>query len=453
MHLALEETICALSTPQGVGGIAVIRISGRESLAIVDRVLDRSISAGPGYRAHFARLMRDGAILDEVIVVVFRGPHSYTGEDTVEISVHGSLYIQQKALEVLQAAGARLATPGEYTMRAYLNGKIDLSQAEAVADLIAVETEAAHQQAIHQMRGGFSHEINRLRDQLIEFASLVELELDFSEEDVEFADRTRLRLLLREIEGVVRHLIDSFALGNAIKNGVPVAILGAPNAGKSTLLNALLNEDRAIVSPIAGTTRDTVEDHMVIAGIRFNFIDTAGIRDTTDEIEQMGIARSFAKAQSAQIVVLLCDGAHTDPSDYEKFVQDMQERSGVSKKFVRVVNKADQMPQRNFGDDVLYISAKTGQGVESLKAHFASLLQLEQLQSSSTIVTNARHHQALSKALVSILEIQTGMDIGTSSDFLAVDIRKTLHHLGEIVGKVQADDLLNSIFSKFCIGK
>lgn len=453
MHLGLEETICALSTPQGVGGIAVIRVSGREALSIVDRTLDRSIANSEGYRAHFARLMRSGKLLDEVVAVVFRGPHSYTGEDTVEISVHGSTYIQQKALEVLQEAGARLATPGEYTMRAYLNGKIDLSQAEAVADLIAVESEAAHHQAIHQMRGGFSAQINRLRDQLIEFASLVELELDFSEEDVEFADRTRLRILLSEIEHVVQHLIASFSLGNAIKNGVPVAILGAPNAGKSTLLNALLNEDRAIVSPIAGTTRDTVEDHMVIQGIRFNFIDTAGIRETSDQIEQLGIARSFAKAESAQIILLVCDGVNSSPDAFLEFVVKVQEHAGLNKHYIKVINKVDQMPGLTFGEGVFYISAKNGKGIDELKTQIASSLELAKWQSSQTIVTNARHHQALVKALQSIHDIQSGIANGTTSDFLAVDIRKTLHHLGEIVGKVQADDLLNSIFSKFCIGK
>jgi tRNA modification GTPase len=453
MHLGLEETICALSTPQGVGGIAVIRVSGREALSIVDRTLDRSIANSEGYRAHFARLMRSGKLLDEVVAVVFRGPHSYTGEDTVEISVHGSTYIQQKALEVLQEAGARLATPGEYTMRAYLNGKIDLSQAEAVADLIAVESEAAHHQAIHQMRGGFSAQINRLRDQLIEFASLVELELDFSEEDVEFADRTRLRILLSEIEHVVQHLIASFSLGNAIKNGVPVAILGAPNAGKSTLLNALLNEDRAIVSPIAGTTRDTVEDHMVIQGIRFNFIDTAGIRETSDQIEQLGIARSFAKAESAQIILLVCDGVNSSPDAFQEFVDKVQEHAGLNKHYIKVINKVDQMPALTFGEGVFYISAKNGKGIDELKTQIASSLELAKWQSSQTIVTNARHHQALVKALQSIHDIQSGIANGTTSDFLAVDIRKTLHHLGEIVGKVQADDLLNSIFSKFCIGK
>ncbi|MEN9639613.1 MAG: hypothetical protein RLZZ262_1482 [Bacteroidota bacterium] len=453
MHLGLEETICALSTPQGVGGIAVIRVSGREALSIVDRTLDRSIANSEGYRAHFARLMRSGKLLDEVVAVVFRGPHSYTGEDTVEISVHGSTYIQQKALEVLQEAGARLATPGEYTMRAYLNGKIDLSQAEAVADLIAVESEAAHHQAIHQMRGGFSAQINRLRDQLIEFASLVELELDFSEEDVEFADRTRLRILLSEIEHVVQHLIASFSLGNAIKNGVPVAILGAPNAGKSTLLNALLNEDRAIVSPIAGTTRDTVEDHMVIQGIRFNFIDTAGIRETSDQIEQLGIARSFAKAESAQIILLVCDGVNSSPDAFQEFVDKVQEHAGLNKHYIKVINKVDQMPGLTFGEGVFYISAKNGKGIDELKTQIASSLELAKWQSSQTIVTNARHHQALVKALQSIHDIQSGIANGTTSDFLAVDIRKTLHHLGEIVGKVQADDLLNSIFSKFCIGK
>jgi len=453
MSYLIDETICALSTPMGVGGIAVIRITGPKAFDVTQQVLDRPLQIEHGYRAQFARLMSHSNVLDEIVAVVFKGPNSYTGEDTVEISVHGSLFIQQRALEALQAAGARLANPGEYTMRAYLNGKMDLSQAEAVADLIAVESEASHKQALHQMRGGFSKQINALREQLIEFASLIELELDFSEEDVEFADRTRLRALLHHIDEVVSHLIDSFALGNAIKNGIPVAIIGPPNAGKSTLLNALLNEDRAIVSAIAGTTRDTVEDHIHIGGVRFNFIDTAGIRDTTDEIEQMGIARSFDKARRAQLVLIICDGASMAPADLIHFEQEVKEAAGLDKIYVKVINKMDQVMDRLFGEEALYISAKESQGIEDLKAHIAKLSQVDRMHQSETIVTNARHHQSLLQAQASIHSIHAGMEQGVSSDFLAVDIRKTLHHLGEIVGKVQADDLLNSIFSKFCIGK
>jgi tRNA modification GTPase len=453
MQNLLGDTICALSTPAGIGGIAVIRVSGPDTFSIVDKVLDRSIAKSQAYQAHFARLLDHEQVIDEVVAVVFKGPHSYTGQDTIEISVHGSLYIQQRSLELLQRAGARLATPGEYTMRAYLNGKMDLSQAEAVADLIAVESEAGHRQAMHQMRGGFSKQINALREQLIEFASLIELELDFGEEDVEFADRSRLSTLLSEIEKVVIHLIDSFALGNAIKNGIPVAILGAPNAGKSTLLNALLNEDRAIVSPIAGTTRDTVEDHINIAGVRFNFIDTAGIRATNDEIEQLGIARSFAKAKSAQVILLLCDATTTSAKDYQTFEKEVLSESGVSQIIIRVINKMDQVADRLWGDDCVYISAKQGVGIDELKVKIAELTQVSAIKSSNTIVTNARHHRALCQALTCLQEIQLGMNNGVTADFLAVDIRKTLYHLGEIVGQVQADDLLNSIFSKFCIGK
>jgi tRNA modification GTPase len=451
--MLLSETICALSTPVGVGGIAVIRVSGPAAFQTVDAVLDRSLSHAQGYSAHFARVMDESQIIDEVVAVVFRGPYSYTGEDTVEISVHGSLYIQQRTLELLQQSGARMATPGEYTMRAYLNGKLDLSQAEAVADLIAGESAAMHQQAMHQMRGGFSKEINQLREQLIQFAALMELELDFAEEDVEFADRTKFQKLLDEIEAVVRHLIDSFALGNALRNGIPVAIIGAPNAGKSTLLNALLNEDRAIVSEIPGTTRDTVEDQMVIAGVRFHFIDTAGIRATEDEIEKLGIARSLSKAQSAQLVICLADMHQTTTEQMDTFIREVQTSAGNDKIYLRVWNKVDPDTERLFGDGDIAISAKFGVGIEELKSAIAEATQINRIQSGETVVTNARHHAALQSALEALLSVRSGMQTNASTDFLAVDIRKTLYHLGEIVGKVQADDLLNHIFSKFCIGK
>ncbi len=399
--------------------------------------------------------------IDEVLVAVLRAPKTFTGEDTMEISCHGSLYVQQRIVEVLLESGCVIAKPGEFTMRSYLNGKMDLSQAEAVADLIAAENGAMHRQAVHQMRGGFSKEINALRDQLIHFASLVELELDFGEEDVEFADRTLLTRLVCEIEGVVNRLRDSFSLGNAIKNGVPVAILGAPNMGKSTLLNALLNEDRAIVSDIAGTTRDTVEDSISLAGIRFKFIDTAGIRSTEDTIEQMGIARSFAKAREASVILLLFDAAETTPEELMSMVSDVKQQAGDDKRLFLLANKIDkqllseaEIVQRFAAvGEVVPVSAKNKTHLEDLKKALADTVSSGQVDSGETIVTNARHYDALTKAAVSLAEIQQGLHAGVTGDFLAIDIRKTLYHLGEITGQISADDLLHSIFSRFCIGK
>jgi tRNA modification GTPase len=452
--ISREETICALSTPQGIGGIAVVRVSGKQAWEIVSKLFSKPLQPEQKRKALFGCVYDGKEILDEVVVTLFQGPHSFTGEDVVEIACHGSRYVQQRMLQLLQENGCRMATAGEYTMRAYLNGRMDLSRAEAVGDVIASESAAAHKQAVHQMRGGFSKEIDALREHLIHFASLLELELDFSEEDVEFADRTQLLNLLMEILKVVVQLRDSFQLGNAIKNGVPVAIVGAPNAGKSTLLNAMLNEERAIVSDIAGTTRDTVEEVLNVEGIQFRFIDTAGIRETTDTIEQLGIARSMEKVGLAQLVLLLVDVSNTSQATLNEMLASIHAKARADARVLVVFNKIDANP--NFELKVegssLNISAKTGDGITELRSwlveSFAPLLN-----ESDTVVTNARHYESLRLASLSLEEVLNGMTLGVPSDLLTVDIRKTLYHLSEITGNISADDILHSIFGKFCIGK
>lgn len=453
--ISREETICALSTPQGVGGIAVVRVSGKAAWAIVSKLFSKPLQPEQKRKALFGCIYDGKEILDEVVVTLFQGPHSFTGEDVVEIACHGSRYVQQRILQLLQENGCRMATAGEYTMRAYLNGRMDLSRAEAVGDVIASESAAAHKQAVHQMRGGFSKEIDGLRERLIHFASLLELELDFSEEDVEFADRTQLLNLLNEILKVVVQLRDSFQLGNAIKNGVPVAIVGAPNAGKSTLLNALLNEERAIVSDIAGTTRDTVEEVLNVEGIQFRFIDTAGIRETSDTIEKMGIARSMEKVSHAQLVLLLVDVVNTSQAQIDEMLESIRSHARPEAKVLVVFNKIDSNPNFELnveGADTLCISAKEGSGISELRSwlveSFAPLLN-----ESDTVVTNARHFESLRLAALSLEEVLNGMNLGIPSDLLTVDIRKTLYHLSEITGNISADDILHSIFGKFCIGK
>ncbi len=453
--ISREETICALSTPQGVGGIAVVRVSGKAAWAIVSKLFSKPLQPEQKRKALFGCIFDGKEILDEVVVTLFQGPHSFTGEDVVEIACHGSRYVQQRILQLLQENGCRMATAGEYTMRAYLNGRMDLSRAEAVGDVIASESAAAHKQAVHQMRGGFSKEIDGLRERLIHFASLLELELDFSEEDVEFADRTQLLNLLNEILKVVVQLRDSFQLGNAIKNGVPVAIVGAPNAGKSTLLNALLNEERAIVSDIAGTTRDTVEEVLNVEGIQFRFIDTAGIRETTDTIEQMGIARSMEKVSHAQLVLLLVDVVNTSQAQIDEMRESIRSHARPEAKVLVVFNKIDSNPNFKLnveGANTLCISAKEGAGISELRSwlveSFAPLLN-----ESDTVVTNARHFESLRLAALSLEEVLNGMNLGVPSDLLTVDIRKTLYHLSEITGNISADDILHSIFGRFCIGK
>jgi tRNA modification GTPase len=452
--ISREETICALSTPQGIGGIAVVRVSGKAAWEIVGKLFSKPLQPEQKRKALFGCVYDGKEILDEVVVTLFQGPHSFTGEDVVEIACHGSRYVQQRILQLLQENGCRMATAGEYTMRAYLNGRMDLSRAEAVGDVIASESAAAHKQAVHQMRGGFSKEIDALRERLIHFASLLELELDFSEEDVEFADRTQLLNLLNEILKVVVQLRDSFQLGNAIKNGVPVAIVGAPNAGKSTLLNALLNEERAIVSDIAGTTRDTVEEVLNVEGIQFRFIDTAGIRETTDTIEQLGIARSMEKVGLAQLILLLVDVSNTTQITLNEMLASIHAKARPDARVLVVFNKIDALS--NFELKVegssLNISAKSGEGIEGLRSwlveSFAPLLN-----ESDTVVTNARHYESLRLAALSLEEVLNGMTLGVPSDLLTVDIRKTLYHLSEITGNISADDILHSIFGKFCIGK
>lgn len=455
------ETICALSTPPGIGGIAVARISGKDALSIVGEIFSKKIQNTESHKAIHGWIMDQGERVDEVVLTVFRGPKSFTGEDTVEIACHGSHFIQQRLLELLLRSGARMATNGEFTMRAYLNGRMDLSQAEAVGDLIAAESAAAHKQAIHQMRGGFSKEINALRDKLIHFASMIELELDFAEEDVEFANRGELTRLIKEILDVVEHLRASFKWGNALKNGVPVAIVGAPNMGKSTLLNALLNEERAIVSDIAGTTRDTVEDSMTLGGVRFKFIDTAGIRDTDDTIEKLGIERSIAKVKEASIILVLFDADFNDGMEVQTFIKKVEEQKSEETTLILVANKMDKT-ERTLGDiqellqqnyELVLMSAKDGRGLEILRKKLQSAVQSGTVHHGETIVTNLRHYEALGLASASLFDIVNGLEGKVTGDFLAVDIRKTLFHLSDITGQINADDLLNSIFSKFCIGK
>jgi tRNA modification GTPase len=462
-----NDTIIALATPAGAGAIAVIRISGKEAISLVGpffkSVRGKELIKQRSHTIHLGHIVEDTKILDEVLVSLFKGPHSYTGEDVVEISCHGSPYIQQQIIQLFLRNGCRTAQAGEFTLRAFLNGKMDLSQAEAVADLIASENEASHQIAMQQMRGGFSHEIQRLREQLLNFASLIELELDFSEEDVEFADRSQFNELLLRIQEVLKRLIDSFAVGNVIKNGIPIAIVGEPNVGKSTLLNALLNEERAIVSDIAGTTRDTIEDEISIGGVGFRFIDTAGIRDTEDLVESIGIKRTFEKIEQAQVVVLLIDGWEmaTDCDKLEMGLNELQKIKSTypEKPILVVANKIDKLEQSGIEllqskiPDLYLLSAKKGTGIENLKSHLLNYVNTGALRNSETIVTNTRHYNALLKALEEIERVQFGMKADTPSDLLAIDIREALYHLGEITGQVTNDELLGNIFANFCIGK
>ncbi|MBL0316793.1 MAG: tRNA uridine-5-carboxymethylaminomethyl(34) synthesis GTPase MnmE [Flavobacteriales bacterium] len=456
-----NETICALSTAPGLGAIALIRVSGDRAVDVVQPFFSKNLGNVKVRMAVHGWIEVEGEKVDEVVVTIFKAPASFTGEDTVEIACHGSLYIRQRIIELLISAGARMAQPGEFTMRAFLCGKMDLSQAEAIGDLIASETAAAHKQAIHQMRGGFSQEINGLRQRLIHFASMVELELDFAEEDVEFANRDQMQALLLEILQVVNRLKDSFRLGNAMKNGVPVAIIGAPNAGKSTLLNALLNEERAIVSDIAGTTRDIIEDHMTIEGVRFNFIDTAGIRDTSDEIERIGIERAMAKVKSAEVILLIFDVMTTSYDELTALHNTIRKEAGEGKLMVTIANKTDHpdfdktkfMSVFEGLEHLILISARQKLNLDELRSLLIHHINIGQINQGETIVTNMRHYEALTKASSSLQEVLHGVQSGITGDFLAIDIRKSLYHLGEITGQINADDLLNNIFSSFCIGK
>ena len=453
------DTIAALSTPPGMGALAIIRISGTEALSILSSIFNKDLTQVAGYTIHFGNIKDGEEIIDEVLVSVFRAPRSFTGEESAEITCHGSEYIQSRTLQLLLTKGCRMAQPGEFSMRAFANGKVDLSQAEAIADLIASSTSAAHKLAMNQMRGGFSKKINDLREKLINFASLIELELDFSEEDVEFANREELTALVTGIDKMVTGLMESFATGNAIKNGVPVAILGAPNMGKSTLLNALLQDERAIVSHIPGTTRDTIEDEIIIEGVRFRFTDTAGIRETTDEIETIGISRAFEKAGKSAVVIYLFDAATSTASQINEEIEILRSKVGSEVNLVLVGNKIDTIKEKiplmlpSGLENALYISAREGTGLDELKTRLLAITKTLSTEGNDIVVSNIRHFEALSKAHQDLTSVLAGINSGITGDFLAMDIRRALFHLGEITGEITTEDLLGNIFSKFCIGK
>ena len=463
-----NDAIVALATPSGAGAIAIIRISGQEAITIGNSVFksikDKDLLKQKTHTLHLGHIVDGTKTLDEVLVSIFKGPNSYTGENTIEISCHGSTYIQQQIIQLLLRKGCRMADAGEFTLRAFLNGKLDLSQAEAVADLISSDNEASHQIAMQQMRGGFSNEIAKLREELLNFASLIELELDFAEEDVEFADRTQFHELLNRIEFVLKRLIDSFAVGNVIKNGIPVAIVGEPNVGKSTLLNALLNEERAIVSDIAGTTRDTIEDELVIEGIGFRFIDTAGIRETKDIVESIGIKKTFEKIEQAQLVIYLMDSLKFQVSSTEFVIEIEKIKNKYPLKQILIVaNKVDRLNETEIQSvraeletlnlKQLFLSAKQKIGIEELKTELLSLVNTGALRNNETIVTNTRHYDSLLKALDEISRVKYGLETNLSSDLMAIDIKEALYHFGMITGQVTNDELLGNIFANFCIGK
>ena len=455
MILDSNDTICALSTANGMGAIAVIRVSGNETFPIVSSIFSKELSEKKTHTAHFGVIKEKGEIVDEVLLTVFKNPHSFTGEDVIEIACHGSVYIQQQILKLLLSKGCRLAKPGEFSMRAFANGKFDLSQAEAIADLISSTTEASHKLAMQQMRGGFSDEINGLREELVNFASLIELELDFSEEDVEFADRTQLNELLQRIETKLKSLIDSFSFGNAIKNGVPISIIGAPNSGKSTLLNKFLKEEKAIVSNIAGTTRDIVEDEIVIEGIKYRFIDTAGIRDTENEIEKIGIERAIEKAGKSAIILYLFDASADLEQVKAEFDLLKSQLIDDSIDVIWVANKIDLLEDkaRLNGMESIEISASEGENIEVLTQKIIEITNSKQSQEQQVVVTNVRHYEALTKANEAIVQVTSALNLGIPGDLVAIDIRQALHFLGEITGEISTDELLGNIFSKFCIGK
>lgn len=444
----MNDTICAISTPYGIGGIAVVRVSGPDAVAIVQPLFHgkRPLCEAKAGSVLYGNIEREGDILDEVLVSVFHAPHSFTGENVVEISCHGSLFVQQELLRWLTDAGCRMAAPGEFTQRAFLNGKMDLSEAEAVADLIASESKAAHDIAIRQMRGGISSELKDLREQLLHFTSLIELELDFADhEDLEFADRTALRNLSTETENHLRRLLSTFQWGNAIRNGIPVAIVGPTNAGKSTLLNLLAGEERAIVSDIHGTTRDMIEDTVTIDGVQFRFIDTAGIRHTDDRIEELGIQRSLEAAKKAAIVLLVQDATAPQPLDLPSdCLQD--------KTVITLLNKADLLTERPAAaENTLYISAAQGDTGNLRERLLALAAPHSNMQGA--VISNLRHYEALQAALDALLRVEQGLSDAVSGEFLSMDLQDCLHALGEITGEITSQDTLNHIFTRFCIGK
>ncbi|PKH52115.1 tRNA uridine-5-carboxymethylaminomethyl(34) synthesis GTPase MnmE [Tenacibaculum sp. Bg11-29] len=461
-----NDIIIALATPAGVGAISVIRLSGENAITTVNNFFKpvtpkKKLTNQKTHTIHLGHIVNNNIIIDEVLVSVFKNPRSYTGEDVVEISCHGSSFIQQEIIQLFLQNGCRMADNGEFTMRAFLNGKMDLSQAEAVADVIASNSAASHQMAIQQMRGGITNELKELRVQLLDFAALIELELDFSGEDVEFADRTKFKELVAKITFVLKRLIDSFAFGNAMKNGIPVAIIGEPNVGKSTLLNTLLNEEKAIVSDIAGTTRDAIEDELIIDGVAFRFIDTAGIRETEDIVENIGIKKAYEKAENAQLIIFLIDSNKFSHSseDFLQEIETIKERF-PNKRLLVIANKIDTLSCHDASilqseiENLILLSAKQKTGINELKAVLTSLVNTGALSNNETIVTNSRHFEALNNALTAISSVQQGIDLDISTDLFSIDIRECLRHLGNITGEYDVDkDILGHIFGNFCIGK
>lgn len=459
--------ICAISTAPGSGGIAVIRVSGEDAFVICDKIFrakkkGETIQNQEAYTIRFGEIIgKKNEIVDEVLVSVFRAPHSFTGENVVEIACHGSVYIQQKILQLLLKNGCSLAQAGEFTMRAFSNGKMDLSQAEAVADLISSTSAASHRMALNQMRGGFSNELKELRTRLLNFVSLIELELDFSEEEVEFADRTQLKKLAKDIDFHITKLANSFKVGNVLKTGIPVALVGETNVGKSTLLNLLLNEEKAIVSDVHGTTRDVIEDMVNIDGITFRFIDTAGIRDTNDKVENLGIERTYQKIEQSDIVLWLIDC--TQVSEHIEWLTEKIAKRAEGKKVILVFNKIDKLNEeerevidelfKRFDGERIYISAKQRINTDKLQKVLVKASQLKSIQPDDVIVNNLRHYEALIKAKEAIERVLAGLESGISSDFISQDIRDCMFHLGEITGQITNDEVLGNIFSKFCIGK
>ena len=463
-HPSPNDTICALATVPGAGAIAVIRLSGPATFDIVKRVFrpagkGADMATVPSHTLHFGTLRAGGAVLDEVVVGCYRAPRSYTGEDVAEISCHGSLFVQQKVLELLTSEGARQARPGEFTLRAFMNRKLDLSQAEAVADLIAARSDNAHDLALNQMRGGFSKKIGALRQSLLEFTALIELELDFSEEHMIFADRADLHQLMDHLESELSELIRSFSLGNVIRNGIPVAIVGKPNTGKSTLLNAILNEEKAIVSEIPGTTRDAIEDTIVIGGYSFRFIDTAGLRQSDDRIETIGIGRTWEKIGEASIILYVFDVAGQSFEEVSEAIAELRATIGDRPcSLVLVGNKSDLLEKlpghfREFVEyETIFVSGKRRENIQLLAEHLVEVVETGSI-ADRTIISNARHHEALQHALESVTAVRDGLRTGLSPDLLTIDIRKALYHLGEITGEITTDEILGAIFSRFCIGK
>jgi tRNA modification GTPase len=459
-----NDTICALATPAGSGALSLIRVSGSDTFAIGDKIFkpqkkNATITTAPTHTLLFGNICGEAELIDEVLVSIFRNPRSFSGEDSIEISCHGSPYIQQRIIQLLVDNGARMAKPGEFTLRAFLNGKFDLSQAEAVADLIASNAKLSHDLALDQMRGGFSNKIKELRSELVNFASLIELELDFSEEDVEFADRTKLIELLEKLKTEIGGLLKSFSVGNVLKNGIPVAIIGKPNVGKSTLLNTILHEEKAIVSEIPGTTRDSIEDTIVLDGVAFRFIDTAGLRDSEDQIENIGIERTMEKIKLAKIILFVFDVTKCDINQVKEVLEEHKAMiEDPDKKIILIGNKIDQLMEtpHGFTDlvemETIFISAKRKENISMISDSLLKSVNMEQF-SDNTIVSNARHYEALSNALISIDEVEEGFGKNVPSDLIAIDIRKALHHLGEITGEVTTDEILGNIFGKFCIGK